>query len=98
MPLWAGSIVAWLLLDKRKKLNWWLVLGSVACISAVSYTHLITADSEEKLIEQFADAVVKCLTGAVSFDISEMVRKAREESWECKQKESLNLYKTIVGL
>lgn len=59
---------------------------------------LITADSEEKLIEQFADAVVKCLTGAISFDISEMVRKAREESWECKQKESVNLYKTIVGL
>lgn len=35
LPLWAGSIVAWLLLDKRKKLNWWLVLGSVACISAM---------------------------------------------------------------
>lgn len=35
LPLWAGSIIAWLFWKKEKHINWWLVLGSVACISAM---------------------------------------------------------------
>lgn len=57
---------------------------------------LIDAESEQELIEQFAIEAVKCLNKKTSFDTEQMIRQARKCSWDCRQKESLDLYKTII--
>lgn len=35
LPLWGGSIIAWLFSKREKHLNWWVILGAVTCISAM---------------------------------------------------------------
>lgn len=60
------------------------------------YGVLIDADSEEQIIEQFANETVKCLNKTVSFDTEQMIRQARKCSWNCRQQESLDLYTSII--
>ncbi|MCM1157282.1 MAG: hypothetical protein NC300_02140 [Bacteroidales bacterium] len=35
LPMWAGGIIAWLLWQKKKELNWGLLLGMLMCIGSM---------------------------------------------------------------
>lgn len=35
LPLWTGGVISWLMFGKKKKINWYLLMGCLMCIGAM---------------------------------------------------------------